>query len=186
MIISHHKEKLISLITFFLTNTKKCGKTKLFKLLYFADFKCFKETGKSMTGMDYFTWKNGPVPTALFAEMKNPDKEFHRHFSITPFTQSDLLNIKPLKGVAFDPKHFTKRELQIIKDIAYIFDDAIAKDIVEVTHMKNDPWDKTLKTKGENKKIDYTLALDSDVGSLSLEEYKQRKEEEDEIKKLLS
>ena len=38
MIIDHHREKLIDAIIYFVLNTKYCGKTKLFKLLYFLDF----------------------------------------------------------------------------------------------------------------------------------------------------
>ena len=47
MIITHHREKLINAIIYFANNTKRCGKTKLLKLLYFLDFRHFKQTGKS-------------------------------------------------------------------------------------------------------------------------------------------
>jgi len=38
------------------------GKTKLFKLLYLLDFHHFRETGRSVTGLEYRAWKHGPVP----------------------------------------------------------------------------------------------------------------------------
>lgn len=186
MIITHAKEKLINLIIYFVTHTKQCGKTKLFKLLYFADFTCFKKTGKSMTEMDYVAWDKGPVPIVLFHEMKQPDENFSKTFSFTKIDTTDRLNIKPKHGVKFDDKHFTKLELQIIEDIAEIYRDALAKDIVEVTHLKNSPWDKTVKGKGKNKRIDYVLAFDNDPDSISPEEYKQRKEDNDEMDRLLS
>ena len=66
MIITHHREKLINAIIYFAKNTTYCGKTKLLKLLYFLDFYQFKQTGKSVTGLDYFAWKMGPVPKELF------------------------------------------------------------------------------------------------------------------------
>jgi uncharacterized phage-associated protein len=186
MVINHSKEKLINLIVYFVTNTKNCGKTKLFKLLYFVDFTCFKMTGKTVTGLSYFAWDKGPVPVELFKEMESPDKDFAKNFSITKIDSSDRLNIKPKNGAKFDDSHFTKLEIQIIKDITFIYKDALAKDIVEVTHLKNSPWDKTLKAKGKYKKIDFLLAFDSDVASLSMDEYKQRMDEEDEIDRLLS
>ncbi|EQD73859.1 hypothetical protein B1A_04740, partial [mine drainage metagenome] len=64
MLISHEREKLINAIIFFAIHTRFLGKTKLFKLLYFLDFEHHKETGRSVTGMDYFAWKMGPVPVA--------------------------------------------------------------------------------------------------------------------------
>jgi uncharacterized phage-associated protein len=71
MILTHHREKLINAIIYFATHTKYCGKTKLMKLLYFLDFKYFKQTGKSVTGQDYFAWQMGPVPRDLFEELSD-------------------------------------------------------------------------------------------------------------------
>ena len=59
MLIDHHREKLINAIIFFLQNTKYCGKTKLFKLLYLLDFMHFRATGRSVTGMKYYAWGHG-------------------------------------------------------------------------------------------------------------------------------
>ena len=186
MIVNHNKEKLINLIIYFVTKTRHCGKTKLFKLLYLADFRCVKETGRSITGLDYYAWKKGPVPLSLFNEMKKPNGDFISTFSIVKFDESDQLNIRPKHGKKFDDKHFTYFELKIIENISYIYKDALAKDMVEVTHLKNTPWDKTIMTKGLFKKIDYLLAFDDDKESLSIDEYRNRKEENDEIDKILS
>jgi uncharacterized phage-associated protein len=72
MIIDHSREKLLNLIAYFVKHTKNCKKTKLFKLLYYADFRHFKETGRSITGLKYFAWQWGPVPKELYAEMEHP------------------------------------------------------------------------------------------------------------------
>lgn len=32
----------------------------------------------------------------------------------------------------------------------------------EISHLKNSPWDKTIKNKGKNELIDFLLALNSD------------------------
>ena len=45
MPIYHHREKLLNAIVYFANHTKSCGKTKLYKLLYYLDFTHFKETG---------------------------------------------------------------------------------------------------------------------------------------------
>ncbi len=75
MLICHDREKLIHAIIFFATKTRKCGKVKLFKLLYFLDFEHFKATGRSVTGLDYFAWQMGPVPAALCDEIETPQPD---------------------------------------------------------------------------------------------------------------
>lgn len=42
-----------------------------------------------------------------------------------------------------------------------MFRDVKAREISEISHLKNQPWDITYHKKGENATIDYLLALDS-------------------------
>ena len=84
MIITHHREKLINTIIYFAQNTKNCGKTKLMKLLYFLDFTHFKQTGKSVTGLDYYTWEWGPVPKELFKELDDMKPDLKSAIKISP------------------------------------------------------------------------------------------------------
>ena len=53
--------KFINLIKFF-TYEKPVYKSKLMKLLFYADFKSFKETNQSITGLKYTHLPFGPVP----------------------------------------------------------------------------------------------------------------------------
>lgn len=183
MIINHSREKLLNLIAYFVKNTKNCGKTKLFKLLYYADFWHFKETGKSITELKYYAWELGPVPKELYEEMKQPKQDFTDSFNLIP-TDNDTLKIIAKKKM--DIKHFTKREMRIIEKTAYIFKGSTAKDMVESSHLPNQPWSKTLEQKGKFKEIDYTLALDYTNESITLDEYKHKKQDFEEIKKALS
>src|SRR5947209_11343888 len=82
MIITHDREKLLNALAYFIENTSWYGKTKLYKLLYFLDFEHFKETGRSVTGLDYFAWEMGPVPAALQNEIENPKPDFDASFEI--------------------------------------------------------------------------------------------------------
>ena len=68
MIVTHYREKLIQAIVYLSDNTRHCGKIKLFKLLYLLDFEHFRQTGHSVTGMEYRAWKMGPVPIELVQE----------------------------------------------------------------------------------------------------------------------
>jgi uncharacterized phage-associated protein len=167
MIITNHREKLINAIIYFARNTKFCGKTKLMKLLYFFDFTHFKQTGKSVTGLDYYAWQWGPVPKDLFEELSRKMKS-DMAAAIQDLPDEGFQQIQPKKN--FDNQYFSKKEMKLLKDIAFIFKDAKADAMVETSHLKNEPWDRTLREKGEFNKIDYMLAVDSEVVSLSYNE----------------
>jgi uncharacterized phage-associated protein len=181
MIVTHHREKLINAIIYFATHTKYCGKTKLLKLLYFLDFKHFKQTGKSVTGLDYFAWEMGPVPRELFEELSGnmgPDLRA----SIHELPKGGFQQISPKKQ--FDDQHFSKNEMKLLEEISFIFNDAKADDMIESSHLRNEPWDLTIKQKGEFKQIDYMLAIDSDLASLPYEEAKERMQERSEMNEI--
>jgi uncharacterized phage-associated protein len=185
ILINHDREKLLNALVYFSKNTRSCGKTKLFKLLYFLDFIHFRETGKSVTGLDYYAWEKGPVPQDLFFELKQPDKDLKETIALLEqFGDEDVKLCQVIAKKPFDPKFFSKRELKMMKDLAYIFRDALAKGMVEVTHLKGSPWDKTLKEKGLRKRIDYLLAVDGSKGSLNLEEVKERILEINEVRQI--
>ena len=182
LLINHNREKLLNSVVYFSKNTRFCGKIKLFKLLYFLDFIHFRETGRSITGLNYYAWDKGPVPQDLFHELKQPDKDLRE--TIALLEQSEDEDYKLCKVIAkkpFDPKYFSKREMKIMENLSFVFKDALAKDIVEITHLKGTPWDKTIKEKGPGKQIDYSLAVDGSKGSLSLEEIKERMSEIEEV-----
>jgi uncharacterized phage-associated protein len=182
MIVTHHREKLINAIIYFADQTKYCGKTKLLKLLYFLDFSHFKQTGKSITGLDYFAWEMGPVPNDLFEELTDNMKPDMRASIHDLPAGEGFQQIRPKKK--FDNRYFSKKEIRLLEDLAFIFEDAKADAMVESTHLKNEPWDKTFKEKGEFQKIDYMLAIDSDIVSMPYDEAKERRQERSEIYKI--
>jgi uncharacterized phage-associated protein len=180
MIITHHREKLVNAIIYFAKNTRYCGKTKLMKLLFFLDFCHFKQTGKSVTGLDYYAWERGPVPKDLFEELDAMKPDLKAGVSVV--ASGDFQKITPKK--TSDRTYFTKRELELLEKLSVIFRDARADDMIEVTHLKNEPWHKTLAQKGLFSKIDYFLAIDGAMDSLSLDEAKERMSEISEMHKM--
>ena len=178
MINTNYRKKRINAIIYFAANTKFCGKTKLMKLLYFLDFKHFKETGKSVTGMPYHAWKMGPVPVPVFDELSGAIKA-DLSASIKNVTRDKFQHIIPLKE--FDGKYFTKREKRILEELAFIFKDAQADDMVESTHLYKSPWYNTKKEKGLKQGIDYFWALDDSPESLSHEDACDRVSERQEM-----
>jgi uncharacterized phage-associated protein len=173
------EQKILTAIKHFVKNTNNLGRTKLFKLLYFWDFRYFSKHGKSITGYDYITYPFGPVPDELFQDIihnKLP-KEFSENFVIEEDKDIDeddkykRFKIRLLKK-DIDYGCLTKYELNELNEVVEIFKNCSAKDIVESTHLPNTPWSKT-KEKGMNQIIDYFLAIDKDT-PLDLEEIKER------------
>ncbi len=165
MLISHDREKLINAIIFFVQNTEKCGKIKLFKLLYFLDFEHFKATGRSVTGLDYYAWPKGPVPRALHEEIDNPKPDMAQSIrfgqrAIRQGKQS-MLSVDPL--VPFAERNFSKREMRLLRDLAEEYRESDAEEMVEVTHLENKPWDRIYVQKGlKQALIPYELAVRPD------------------------
>ena len=78
------------------------------KLLYFLDFRHFKETGKSVTGLYHTAWEKGPVLVSLYDEISSDKLPQDIHKAIKIVKRQYLQLIVPRKE--FDGKYFTKRE----------------------------------------------------------------------------
>jgi uncharacterized phage-associated protein len=182
ILINHNREKLLNALVYFSKKTRFCGKTKLFKLVYFLDFIHFRETGRSITGLNYYAWPKGPVPKDLFLELKQPDKDLQETIALLEQSEEEDYGLcKIIAKKPFEPKYFSKREKKIMEELSFVFKDALAKNMVEITHLRGTPWDKTMKEKGPGERIDYSLAVDGSKGSLSLEEIKERMSEIKEV-----
>jgi len=162
-----NKEKLINSILYFTKKVNFPGKTKICKLLFYLDFTHFKETGKSVTGLDYYAWEMGPVSKSLFYKISGDiiSEEFQPYIEV--IKRDKLHEICSKKKP--DLSVFSKREKRILEEVAEIYKYAKAKEMTEISHLKEKPWYVTLKSKGE-KKIDYMLALDDTVESINKEE----------------
>ena len=189
MLVSRNREKLINAIIYFVTKTKYCGTTKLFKLLNFLDFIHFRETGKSVTGLHYYAWQRGPVPADLFFEIKNgPNEDLASAVTFSEIVEdSGRTPTKINKKKRFNGRYFTRREKRILDELAIVFKDATAEEISEVSHLPGTPWQRTIDEKGERKLIDYFLAADGQgEENLSADELRERVAELKETRDLLS
>lgn len=163
MIVSHEREKLINAIIYFAQHTRYCGKIKLIKLLYLLDFEHFRQTGRSVTGLDYLAWKMGPVPLSLYQEWDDPQGDFAQAIAIEPEKVFDYLLETAVPRVDFDDSHFTKRELRIMGELAERFRESLSKPMIDVTHAELGPWEKIWDSgRGNNGRIPYSLAIDND------------------------
>ena len=162
MLANYERQKLINSIIFFSSKTRHCGITKLFKLLYFLDFEHFKQTGRSVTGLDYYAWKMGPVPTVLYNEIPaTPEPDLAEKVSfkaIKSKNRNQFVKIEPKSD--FEESFFSKRELEIMESLAKEYKLALAEDIIEATHLENLPWHRVYKEeKGKQELIPYEYAF---------------------------
>ncbi len=179
-----YRKKLLNAILYFAGSVKKPSKLKIFKLLYFLDFEHFKETGKSVTNLDYYALDWGPVPCDLYSSLNNDTlpQDFSNDLALVPFESEG----DGKKGAMFKAKSksnmrvFSPREQRIMEKLVFIFDEADAKTMSESSHLPNHPWDRTRKTLGANKKIDYLLAVDKE-SPFSLEEAEEFLKERQEM-----
>lgn len=182
-----YRNKLLNAVLFFAKNTKHPNLTKMLKLLYFLDFTHFKQTGYPSIGLEYYAWEKGPVPKKFWVEVKDgiiPD-DFGGKLAIFILENQEdpLLSRKELlfKAIAKpDLTVFTPREIEILEHLADIYRDTPAYLMSEVTHLRNEPWDTTKKTKGLNNPIDYLLCLDEEAG-ISLDEARDSLKEHFEV-----
>lgn len=182
--MNDHRKKLLNAVLFFAKNTKRPNLTKMLKLLYFLDFTHFKQTGYPSIGLEYYAWERGPVPKEFWIEVKDgitPD-DFEGKFAILiRENQEDPISIQKellFKATAKpDLTVFSPREIEILEYLTDVYRDTPAYLMAEVTHLRNEPWDATKRTKGLDNPIDYLLCLDEeakinpDEARESLDEY---------------
>jgi len=160
MIVTHYREKLIQAIVYFSDNTRHCGKIKLFKLLYLLDFEHFRQTGHSVTGMEYRAWKMGPVPIELVQEWDELEPDMRQAIEIKPELVYDYGRENVLPRIGFDPSHFTKRELRLMQSLSDRYKDVFSGKMIDVTQAENGAWAKVWNDgKGNNNPINYALSL---------------------------
>lgn len=174
----HSREKLLNAVAYFVQNTKPCGKTKLYKLLYFFDFQHYTETGRSVTGLEYYAWPKGPVPRALHEEIALPAQDFAAQFTVENLVLrngNEMLKLTPTKP--FDPSHFSKREVRILEALAKEFRTSTADQMIEATHVENLPWHQVYEKEGRRQElIPYELALrkgDRDLAVGAIREHEE-------------
>lgn len=168
--MAFEREKLVNSIVFFAKKVKGLGKVKLFKLLYFADLEHFRQTGRTLTGLEYKAMKMGPVPQDLYNQLDKIAKHKDLSSSITlmPLVNrkrnlfdkrsDNSIEIKAKKD--FDKQFFSSRELQILERIVEIYKDVLSNDISDIAHNRDLPWYKVfIEDKNENGPLPFDLAI---------------------------
>lgn len=143
--------KLAHVIAYFCEHMEAVYKTKLNKLLFYADFGYYKRTAYSMTGLTYRAIPLGPVP-AKFDNLFNKLCE-EELISMTQELINGTGNYGDLVKsiVQFDESLFDPDELKVLEDVTLKFKDCYAKQMVDLSH-KEKAWE---ENKESNSLISY-------------------------------
>lgn len=146
-----NKNKILNLILYF--SEPFILKTKLLKELFYTDFLCYKETGASMTGLEYAKLPYGPVPDEfediLIAFVLENAIDYKIEY------KEDYEYHKIVGKKKFDNSVFSKKELEIIHKIKDTFKNYSSKEIVEASHKE-----KAFIETEFYQEIDYSYAFD--------------------------
>jgi len=133
-----NREKIINMVLFFAEKMKPF-KTKMNKLLFYTDFKHFKNTCYSISGITYQAIQKGPVP-------KNYDWIFDEALNTKSITimLHDYGNYMGEQFIAtgqygFDKGLFTESELKTMNCVADFFKQDTVNSIVQKSHSE-DAW----------------------------------------------
>lgn len=162
------REKLKNAVLYFVQKDKTVGLTKLMKLLFYLDFRLYRQTGESLTGEKYEAWNFGPVPADVWRELRLGEDagmglmDVIKVYPVKEDPRDEATGIKlaPDSKAKFSDYYFTGREVQELKNVSEMFNGLSATLVVKAAHTRNDPWDVTLKKLGEKAHIDYELALE--------------------------
>ncbi|MFA6702556.1 MAG: type II toxin-antitoxin system antitoxin SocA domain-containing protein [Dysgonamonadaceae bacterium] len=149
-------KKLSEMIIYF-TEKIEPWKTKLNKLLFYADFMNYKKTGFSMSGLQYRAITMGPVPinfNSIFEYLVN-NKEldiYYKNFDDGGTGEQ----FKPNLNRIFNKELFTELEIQILELVAERFKNTTTTEIIEISH-KEKAW---IENYEEKKLIDYNYSFE--------------------------
>ena len=124
--------KYKQMILAFLRSEGTITKTKLAKLLYFADFSWFYYNLQSMSGMQYRKMQYGPVSDSYFSIID--DMADKGEISIEQTKDGAMLISQTRSGAMVDLSEINTKEGELIKNIEKKWKDKKTNEIVDFTH----------------------------------------------------
>jgi len=149
-------EKLTEMVVYFAQKLTPF-KTKLNKLLFYADFLSFRSSCFSMSGVKYRAIQLGPVPNNFNSLFEFIAKQNHIDIIQYDFGDDrvgDKFVAHPDR--TFNSELFTEYEINILKDVEAKFKDSSSSIIVEFSHNEKG-WIENIESKSL---ISYNYAFD--------------------------
>jgi transcriptional regulator with XRE-family HTH domain len=148
-------DKINHMILFFAENIRPF-KTKMNKLLFYADFYHFRRTCYSISGLSYKAIQKGPVPKNYDWIFDNCMEKKFVKINLTDFGEYMGEQFLSTGEIAFDGKLFLPSELKAMNEVATCFRVDTANQIVEKSHEET-AW---INNVSEFQLINYNEAFD--------------------------
>lgn len=148
--------KMQQMAIFFADQTKPY-KTKLNKLLFYADFGHYKKKGRSISGAAYRAVTHGPVPSKfelLFSYFTEKDIIKIQYIDINPDVQGEQFLAS--ENVSFNETLFDHSEIETLKEVVAKFGKMGNPEIIKKSHEET-AW---LANQEQKLLIDYKYAFD--------------------------
>ncbi len=148
-------DKFTEMVVFF-SEKLEPFKTKMNKLLFYADFTMFRHSCFSISGLRYVAINRGPVPNNFNSLFEYLAKNDAFDIEYVHFQNGYIgEKFKARNDRPFNPVHFTEKELETLNQIAERFKTTPTNDIVAFSHME-DAWKENHQ---ERKEISYMYAF---------------------------
>jgi len=125
--------KVNNLVLYFADKVKPF-KTKMNKLLFYADFFHFKKTGFSISGLRYQAIQKGPVPKNYDWIFDNSMEKKFIKIKLHDYGNYMGEQLLPTGEKIFEEELFTPSELKAMEAVAASFKKATANEIVSTSH----------------------------------------------------
>ncbi|NLT51956.1 MAG: DUF4065 domain-containing protein [Ignavibacteria bacterium] len=148
-------EKFANMVVYFIENAP--FKTRLNKLLFYADFAAYKYSGSSISGMEYAAIPKGPVPDqyeiifGILAQKEIIASE------LVSYKDEENERFVPVKK--FDTSIFKKEELTILDTVFKHFRFKKTKDIIYNISHEEEAWKENINNKSIISYLDYAPVL---------------------------
>lgn len=122
-------------------------KTKMNKLLFYADFLMFKKSCFSISGKRYVAIDRGPVPDKYASIYEYLANENVIEIQYTEFPSGYTgEQFQAREDRKFNAELFTENELETLEKVASVFKDTGTNDIITLSHLE-EAWKKSVKNK---------------------------------------
>lgn len=149
-------EKFTEMIVFFSEKIEPF-KTKMNKLLFYADFLMFKQSCFSISGVRYRAIEMGPVPNNFQSIFEYLENNNFIDIQYTQFPQGYTgEQFKARKEKPFNQALFSEMEIAVLNKVAEVFKESSTNNIIETSHLE-DAWKMNVKEKNV---ISYKYAFD--------------------------
>ncbi|MDP3467077.1 MAG: DUF4065 domain-containing protein [Daejeonella sp.] len=149
-------DKFSEMVVYFSTQVQPY-KTKMNKLLFYADFLMFKQSCFSISGMRYKAIDMGPVPNNFQSIFENLATNNIIDIFFTSFPKGYIgEQFKVRKDRPFNASLFSEAELEVLNKVAKVFKSTKTNAMVELSHLE-EAWKKNEKDKNA---ISYEYAFE--------------------------